>query len=237
MTSSSWFIVVPWVAGVSGLLVACASGESVETGFSEVPTGSGGGTGSSSQSGSNASSSASGSSSSGSPTSSSASSSSGSSSASSSASSSTGPSCGDLESEPNDAADQALDLGEFSDCGDGASFSGRLSTTQDVDWWVYFGNDDVGPCVEPKRPVVDATSGLRICKFFECDNGNEASVACSAGAELASSPGGLPGCCSLGPFDVQLDCGGFTDDDTANVYLRIDSASEPCTDYVVQFEF
>ena len=224
------------------IVAACASGETSDTGYEQVSTvaasgaGGGGAGGGSGGSGGGASSSGAGGGSGGSGGTSSQSSTSHAQSSSQS-STSTGQPCNDGDSEPNDTEATAVPLPDISDNDDdGSSFSGTLHDADDVDWWSYHGDDDVGYVVDPTRDI-DAAAGLRICKFVDCDNGNEAEVSCTNGAVLANSPSGLPGCCSLGPFEIGPDCGGFDDDDSSTVYIRIDEPEAACLDYSVTYHY
>jgi hypothetical protein len=82
-----------------------------------------------------------------------------------------------------------------------------------------------------------ADSGFRLCVFVLCPDGTSL-PACAAG-NLTTSPVGLVGCCTTAPGQVIADhecVGTVTDDDSADVYVRIDQASA-CVDYTVDYHF
>jgi hypothetical protein len=141
--------------------------------------------------------------------------------------------------EPNESEDAAVYLGVLGDGDDPGSIAATLDHADDVDWFTYDGEDNVGlpPGVAPSRDL-SASAGLRLCKFLECPDGIEVTeVMCPNGSDLAQSPSGRPGCCSTGSIMMpDFNCSGGTDD-SAFVYIRLDMAEAQCVDYTVGYEY
>ena len=227
--------VASWLAfaACGALGFACSSTDSVDPGYQNLG-GSGGGGGGGGDGGSGASSS----SSSGHTSSSSSSSSSGSSSSgssSSSSSSSSGMPCPDPGIEPNETEATAVDLGGISDNdSDAASVSGVLDSVDDVDWYKYHGDDTFGYVVDPTRGLT-TPDNLRLCAFFDCDDGSDAAVTCNGGATSAQSPDGRPGCCHSQGFTADIDCS--SSDDSAEVFIRLDKPVPACVTYDLMYHY
>ncbi len=139
--------------------------------------------------------------------------------------------------EPNDVEGMATLLGEINDNDDnGGSIFGVLDGPDDADWYRYTGDDDILYNVDPSR-FVDATAGVRMCKFAECDNGIGATeVPCPPETEPAVSPEGRPGCCAPLGMEIEANCSGVVEDNM-HVYMRIDSAEEACVPYELIYHF
>ncbi len=155
-------------------------------------------------------------------------------------SSSSGSTCNDNGAEPNETEQQAWNLGNISDDdGDQDSVSGVVDGAFDPDWFKYHGADESFTVVDPTRSLT-ASAPIRLCKFIDCDNGEEANFSCPSATQSASSPDGRPGCCSMGGFAIDdLVCGGsqFNSDD-ATVFIRIDNpANTPCVSYTLTYHF
>lgn len=140
--------------------------------------------------------------------------------------------------EPNDEEDAPTLLGELSDDDDkGGSIFGTLNGPEDVDWYRYTGDDDAFSFVDPSR-FVDATAGVRFCKFAECENGlDNTEFPCPDGTEQATSPAGRPGCCApLGMEIGDANCSGVVEDNMF-IYMRVDQGEEACVDYQLIYHF
>lgn len=138
--------------------------------------------------------------------------------------------------EPNDTEATALFLGIITDSdGDGGVFSGVLADGNDADWFSYNGVDTFGSEVDPTRD--NFTSGqFRLCLFAECVNGSTLDLECIDGSTAATSPGGRPGCCKMGPFSLStFDC--TSSDDDTRVYIRIDQPASTCLAYSVTYHY
>lgn len=156
------------------------------------------------------------------------------------ASSSSGDSCVDNGAEPNQNEQQAWNLGNISDDDDDEdSINGVVDGPFDPDWYKYHGADQSLTVVDPSRTLT-TTGPIRLCKFVDCDNGEQANFTCPAGAQSATSPDGRPGCCSGGGFTIDdLVCGGsqFNSDD-ATIFIRIDNPmATPCPSYTLKYHF
>lgn len=140
--------------------------------------------------------------------------------------------------EPNDDEAAASDLGEINDNdGNGGVLSASLHHAGDVDWYRYYGNDDITGNVDPTRELVSSGT-VRLCKFLECDNGlAETEIECPAGTQYALSTMARPGCCASSGFALpDLNCTGVTEDN-ATVYLRVDQPEPACATYSVSYHY
>lgn len=151
-----------------------------------------------------------------------------------------GASCDDVgPGEPNDTEASAVVLGEIDDCDEsGSKTSGVLAGPNDVDWYRYVGDDDIGCVVDPQRDFAIAGGAFaRICKFVECASGatDASSVQCPDGTAKETSPSGRPGCCDAKPFAIDVDCSGLSDD--ATIYLRVDEANADCVAYELGYHY
>ncbi len=150
---------------------------------------------------------------------------------------------GDQEKEPNDSEADAQNLGTISDAdATGDSISGVIAGAGDADWFKYLGQDEFGvQVVDPARELMSNGFQLRICKFIQCSEDGAAPDfgACPDGTSAEVSPGGRPGCCGTAGFSLDLDCGGaFETNDSATVYVRIDSpAGEDCAPYTMSYHY
>jgi hypothetical protein len=157
-------------------------------------------------------------------------------------SSSTGePPCQDLgPGEPaNDEMATAHVLGEQSDDDDeAASINGTLREPDDVDWYVYQGDDTTGHSVDPGRSIVGA--GVRICKYIDCNDEDEEDFECPSGT-MADTQAGHPGCCWTGsdPVEFGLTCGSSSlNSDNARVFMRVDHVGGPgCEAYTLNYNY
>ncbi|MBW2525098.1 MAG: hypothetical protein JRI23_13025, partial [Deltaproteobacteria bacterium] len=147
--------------------------------------------------------------------------------------------------EPNEKEPTAywLSADPIDDCdGSGDHVSGVIAGSADVDWFVYGGNDALWPIcfVNPTREISSTEPDLRVCAFFQCLAGGNASFTCPGGTTASTSPEARPGCCSNDGFQVDdLSCGGTLDDD-AYVFIRIDQPGAPpnaCSEYVLTYHY
>lgn len=146
--------------------------------------------------------------------------------------------------EPNETESTAywLSADPIDDCdGSGDHVSGVLSGADDVDWFVYPGNDALWPVciVNPTRELDASEADLRLCVFFQCLAG-ETQLSCPGGTTAVTSPEARPGCCSNDGFEVNsIGCGGTFDDDTY-VFIRVDqpgATAATCSEYVVTYHY
>jgi hypothetical protein len=140
--------------------------------------------------------------------------------------------------EPNETEAEAPFLGTIDDWDQSGQMAfGVLEDTDDVDWFHYFGTDEVGFIVDPERQVF-SSGQTRLCKYVECWNGlAQTVVTCPSGTTTDTSPDGRPGCCSFTAFAVHdVNCVSTIDEDL-DVYVRIDQPSAACLSYTLQYHF
>ena len=115
----------------------------------------------------------------------------------------------------------------------GGTFTGVVDSG-DVDYFTYFGEDKLTCLVNAVAATTDP--GFRLCLFAACAGGAQTTIkSCKAGV-ITSGPNGMQGCCATAPGNVELDfdCPGLTDDDSADVWMRVDDATA-CTGYAVSY--
>jgi hypothetical protein len=148
----------------------------------------------------------------------------------------------DDPAEPNEVEQDAdlVQADPIGDCdGDGHVLGGIIDGAQDVDWFVYQGND--GICVvNPSGELSADLPGARLCVFIECLQGDTEFGPCPATASEDTSPDGLPGCCSTSSLDLDgFNCTGTTSEDLW-VYMRVDQPGGPsgvCNSYTVTYHY
>jgi hypothetical protein len=146
-----------------------------------------------------------------------------------------GAGCDDPGDEPNETEAQATSLPDLTDCdllGGDPTVSGVLRSGADVDWYKYSGDDSIGCLVDPTR---DFEGGARLCKFADCADGSEGTMTCGGGSSDATSPDGLPGCCSDAGFSMDVDCDSIDDD--ATIYMRFDLPHDACLAYTLTYHY
>jgi hypothetical protein len=142
--------------------------------------------------------------------------------------------------EPNESETTAwaLKMSSIDDCDDsGDSITGVIAPG-DTDWFYYEGDDKTFCVVDPTRSLSQSQSGLRLCKYFECLNGNT-EVDCPGGTTAETSGEGRPGCCGTSGFDVDLNCAGSLDEH-AYVYIRLDQPggdASTCNEYTLDYHY
>lgn len=146
---------------------------------------------------------------------------------------------GDAES-PGEAEDAPTPLADITDNDDDFhQVTGVLSGATDVDWYKFHGSDTLGYYAEPTVDLLTMGSGLRLCMFFECDNGGVAQtdLDCPDGTKFAISGDLRPGCCHSAGFQVTgLDCAG--NDESSQIFIRLDQpAADTCVDYEFKAHF
>ncbi|HHH31915.1 MAG TPA: hypothetical protein ENK57_26705 [Polyangiaceae bacterium] len=154
----------------------------------------------------------------------------------------TGTTCNDIGlGEPNEseATAWALKMGSIEDCdGDGDSITGTIAPG-DVDWFFYEGDDTAFCVVDPTRSLTQTQGGIRLCKFFECLNG-QTQVSCPNGTTSEQSPEQRPGCCGTTGFEVSdLNCQN-TADEHVYVYIRLDQPggdASTCNEYSMAYHY
>lgn len=158
--------------------------------------------------------------------------------------------CADAGPEPNDsealatpACGTPCELSD-KDTDGSAAYGGSIKAIAgtvgpgDADHYVFHGKDTfgIGHVVDPAAKTQQ--SGFRLCVFTACPGNETTKFSCSSGTQV-KSPGGLDGCCAQAPGEARSDhdCkGSITDDDSADVIIRVDQATM-CVDYLVDFHF
>lgn len=142
--------------------------------------------------------------------------------------------------EPNDDIGAAFDLGQIDDSdANGGDFLGVAATGGDVDWFSYRGVDATGSTVDPTRDING--TGVKVCKFIQCDSGQAADFSCPMGT-TAASEGTLPGCCwgDALPHSVDLTCGSTSlDSDNATIFIKVESDGSQlgCVEYLLTYHY
>lgn len=144
--------------------------------------------------------------------------------------------CPQERSEPNNAEEDAPDLGEFNDFDPTfETVDGRLpAASGDEDWFSYQCDDNALGQVDMAYEM-DTNIPVRVCQFISCDVANNPTVTCPENSEAATSPDGLPGCCSEQAELVveDIDCSPDDNDDSGRVFVRVDM---PLQDMCVSYD-
>ncbi len=113
---------------------------------------------------------------------------------------------------------------------------GTLNGPVDVDFFKFHMSDTFGSLVQADFQI-EAT-GVEMCVFVKCDTGTTDVSGCDGGVVSTSSIG-TKGCCATGPSKVtpKWDCPGFTDNDSAQFYVRVKQAQDKCTSYSWSYRF
>jgi hypothetical protein len=140
--------------------------------------------------------------------------------------------------EPNDAYEDAVDLGDLGDTARAEELTSQLAGTEDVDWWTYHCSDTLGGEVDPGLQI-DNANALRVCMYMDCDEGGNPLFSCPMGTVADEAPFGfVPGCCVEDgtSFDLaQYNCPDSADD-SVSVWVKIDMAGvDECIDYTIGY--
>lgn len=116
------------------------------------------------------------------------------------------------------------------------SVKGTLNGPVDVDFFKLHMDDNFGSSVDANFQIESA--GVEMCVFVKCASGETSVTGCSGGVVSVSSIG-TKGCCATGPSQVtpQWDCPGFTDDDSADFFIRLKQTPDKCTSYSWTYHF
>ena len=149
------------------------------------------------------------------------------------------PLCAEDDEDPtNDIPQDAVDLGDFDDGGNGDAIISQLSGTEDVDWFSWTCNDTLIPELDPSIQITNEDP-IRVCLFLDCVvGGNPTQFSCGGNAtEDSINFEFLDGCCVSdgSSFNIDYNCPD-SDNDAVVGYLRVDTAQEDvCVDYQVDF--
>jgi len=116
------------------------------------------------------------------------------------------------------------------------SVKGVLNGPVDVDFFKLKMTDEFGSSVDANFQI--ETTGVEMCVFVKCAAGETSVTGCSGGVVTTSSIG-TKGCCATGPSQVtpQWDCPGFTDNDSADFFIRLKQTPDKCTSYSWTYHF
>ena len=144
-------------------------------------------------------------------------------------------SCEQEAGEPNDSQSSAIALGTISDDDDdGGYVCGALAGPDDVDWYVYNGEDKPFNAVDPKRSL-SANANARLCVYAQCVGNSGTYVSC-VGETKDTAPQGQLGCCSYGSVTPGIECDGL--DDSATIWIKVENdAGLACVDYQLSYHF
>jgi len=119
---------------------------------------------------------------------------------------------------------------------DPISQTGVLDGPVDVDFFKIRMADKTGRLVEANFEL--ETSGVEMCVFVKCQAGATTVDGCNGGV-LKTSDIGTKGCCATGPSQAtpNWDCPGFTDNDSADFFVRFKQTQDKCTTYSWTYRF
>jgi hypothetical protein len=139
--------------------------------------------------------------------------------------------CYDTTSEPNESEANPTALGDMKDKDDAKTIEGILDGATDKDWYLYIGRDSATGWIDPGVEISGGSVPVRVCLFASCLNGlGKTEVECNDGSEASISPSGLPGCCSYGDYEIDLNCASTANDEAAmyiKVYTEMEDVCEP----------
>ena len=112
---------------------------------------------------------------------------------------------------------------------------GVLNGQVDVDFFKFRLTDAFGSSIDTDFEM--QSSGVEMCVFVKCAAG-ATTVSCPQGVKKKSDIG-VDGCCATGPSKAypDWDCPGFTDNDTADFFIRIKQTQDKCTPYQWTYRF
>lgn len=142
--------------------------------------------------------------------------------------------------DPGGSENVAHALPEISDCDNSyRSVAGTMKGAVDVDFFKLSAKDESFCSLDTDFQA--ATAGTELCVFMRCKNSTvDAVTGCDQGT-LATSEIGMKGCCAAAPGSAvpTWDCSGFTDDDSADVFMRVRplNNADQCLQYTVKYRF
>jgi hypothetical protein len=142
--------------------------------------------------------------------------------------------CTNEASESNNTQSSAVQLGTITDDDDdGGAVCGVLDGPDDVDWYVFGGEDKVLHVVNPTRSL-SANANAKLCVYARCVNSGT-SVACF-GESKDTAPQGQLGCCSFGKVTPTIECDGL--DDSATIWIKVENSDAlQCVEYELEYHF
>jgi hypothetical protein len=159
---------------------------------------------------------------------------------------------GDPDTDPNpDDPDQCIDtddaggsenlakvLGDTDDKQNTPRLvTGVMNGAVDVDFYKFAVSDTTGALMDTDFSTT--SSGVELCVWVKCKNGRETTVSSCKNGVGVTSQGLMQGCCGTAPVNVtpSWDCKGFTDDDSADVLVRVRQSEDKCVQYSWSYNF
>lgn len=114
--------------------------------------------------------------------------------------------------------------------------SSVLNGAVDADFFKLSMTDTAGRTVDTDFQI--KTAGVEMCVYPRCKNGATTLDTCSGGV-LKTSATGTKGCCVTGPgaANPNWDCGGITDNDSADFSISFKQTQNKCTSYSWSYVF
>jgi hypothetical protein len=142
-----------------------------------------------------------------------------------------GTACQDYSDEPGATSSNAYALPSVEDSDGWWKMGGRISSTQDKDWFKFYGSDTLGSEVDPAAYIKEP--GLTLCIYSTCAYQQSCSY-----KPVQDEQTGAEGCCIKTPGTVYAatDCDGVND--SATIYMQVSKPDAPsCIDYTLEYRF
>jgi hypothetical protein len=142
------------------------------------------------------------------------------------------------DDDPGGSENVAKALPGTTDCDDKPkNVGGVLNGPVDVDYYRLTVTDKLGCSVE--TDFESPTSGVELCVFVKCLNGTTTNVSGCNGGVQKTSEIGMKGCCATTPGKAipNWDCGGITDNDSADIFVRVKQTANRCLPYTISYHF
>lgn len=140
--------------------------------------------------------------------------------------------------DPGGAENVAKALANQTDCDNSVkTVKGVLNGPVDVDYYRLTITDKAFCSID--TDFESTTSGMELCVFAKCTNGTTTHMkSCKAGVQKTSDIGML-GCCATTPGKAipDWDCGGITDNDSADMFVRVKQTANQCLPYTITYRF
>ncbi len=141
--------------------------------------------------------------------------------------------------DPGGAENVAKALPDTDDCDNNyKSVSGVAKGAVDVDFYKLSATDKTGCLLDTDFEA--QTAGTELCVFARCKNSTANAVKKCKQGVLQTSDIGMKGCCAAAPGRPlpEWDCSGFTDDDSADFFLRVRQINgDQCLPYQFRYRY
>lgn len=114
--------------------------------------------------------------------------------------------------------------------------SSVLNGAVDSDFFKLSMTDGTGRTIDTDFQI--KASGVEMCVYPRCKNGATTLDTCNGGV-LKTGATGTKGCCVTGPgaANPNWDCGGITDNDSADFFISFKQTQNKCTNYSWSYVF